>query len=113
MIPSGVDVYIASKPVDFRKGPVSLMAIIRDAGTNDPLDGSLYVFRSKRADRIKVVWFDGGICLFSKTIETKFCWPPITDETVQLSYAQLLTLLEGMDWRLIRRPEIQRPQYIS
>ncbi|WP_430649672.1 IS66 family insertion sequence element accessory protein TnpB [Bradyrhizobium retamae] len=44
-----------------------------------PFSGALYVFRSKRADRIKAVWWDGsGICLFAKTLEeTKFCWPKI------------------------------------
>ena len=49
MIPSGVEVYVASTPVDFRKGPVSLMALVRDGGV-DPFNGALYVFRSKRAD---------------------------------------------------------------
>ena len=47
MIPSGVEVYVASTPVDFRKGPVSLMALVRDGGV-DPFNGALYVFRSKR-----------------------------------------------------------------
>lgn len=112
MIPSGVQVYFASTPVDFRKGPVSLLAMVRAAG-NDPIDGSLYVFRSKRSDRVKIVWFAGGVCLFSKSIETKFFWPPISGDTVQLNYAQLLTLLDGMDWRLVPRPVIQRPQYLS
>jgi transposase len=61
--PVRVEVYVASTPVDFRKGPVSLMALVRDGGV-DPL---LYVFRSKRADRVKIVWWDGGgICLFAK-----------------------------------------------
>jgi transposase len=65
MIPSGVEVYVASAPVDFRKGPVSLMALVRDGGT-DPFNGALYIFRAKRADKIKIVWFDGtGICLFA------------------------------------------------
>jgi hypothetical protein len=69
MIPSGVEVYVASTPVDFRKGPVSLMALVRDGGV-DPFNGALYVFRSKRADRVKIVWWDGGgICLFAKTLE--------------------------------------------
>jgi transposase len=54
------------------------MALVRDGGA-DPFSGALYVFRSKRADRIKAVWWDGsGICLFAKTLEeTKFCWPKI------------------------------------
>ena len=69
MIPAGVQVYVASTPVDFRKGATGLMALVRDGGA-DPFSGALYVFRSKRADRIKAVWFDGtGVCLFAKTLE--------------------------------------------
>ena len=78
MIPAGVQVYVASTPVDFRKGATGLMALVRDGGA-DPFSGALYVFRSKRADRIKAVWFDGtGVCLFAKTLEeVQFCWPRI------------------------------------
>jgi transposase len=47
MIPSGVKVFLASHPVDFRKGPDSLLSLVRDAG-NDPFNGALYVFRAKR-----------------------------------------------------------------
>lgn len=49
MMPSGVKVYLASQPVDFRKGPDSLLSLVRDAGS-DPFSGALYVFRAKRAD---------------------------------------------------------------
>ena len=55
MIPSGVKVFLASQPVDFRKGPDSLLSLVRDAGS-DPFSGALYIFRAKRADRIKIVW---------------------------------------------------------
>jgi transposase len=48
MIPAGVQVYVASTPVDFRKGAMGLMALVRDGGA-DPFSGALYVFRSKRA----------------------------------------------------------------
>ncbi|WP_420844948.1 IS66 family insertion sequence element accessory protein TnpB [Ensifer adhaerens] len=50
MIASGVVVYVSCQPVDFRKGAASLMALVRDGGL-DPFNGSLYVFRSKRAQR--------------------------------------------------------------
>src|ERR1700685_542749 len=88
MIPAGVQVYVASMPVDFRKVATGLMALVRDGGA-DPFSGALYVFRSKRADRIKAVWFDGtGVCLFAKTLEeTQFCWPRIGPTTVQLNHA--------------------------
>jgi transposase len=55
MIPSGAKVFLASHPIDFRKGPDSLLSLVRDAGS-DPFNGALYVFRAKRADRIKIVW---------------------------------------------------------
>lgn len=69
MIPSGVKVLLASHPIDFRKGPDSLLSLVRDAGS-DPFNGALYVFRAKRADRIKIVWWDGsGVCLYAKRLE--------------------------------------------
>ena len=79
MIASGVVVYVSCQPVDFRKGAASLMALVRDGGL-DPFNGALYVFRSKRADRVRIVWWDGsGVCLYSKTLEeSSFCWPGIS-----------------------------------
>ena len=69
MIPIGVKVLVASQPVDFRKGPDGLLALVRDAGS-DPFSGALFVFRAKRADRVKIVWWDGsGVCLYSKRLE--------------------------------------------
>src|SRR5687768_9820656 len=80
MIGSGVVVYVSCQPVDFRKGAASLMALVRDGGL-DPFNGALYVFRSKRADRVRIVWWDGsGVCLHSKRLEEQsFCWPGIDD----------------------------------
>lgn len=54
MIPSGVRVFLASHPLDFRKGPDSLLSLVRDAGS-DPFSGPLYVLRAKGTDRIKIV----------------------------------------------------------
>ncbi len=59
MIASGVVVYVSCQLVDFRKGAASLMALVRDGGL-DPFNGALYVFRSKRADRVRIVWWDGS-----------------------------------------------------
>lgn len=65
MIASGVVVYVSCQPVDFRKGAASLMALVRDGGL-DPFNGALYVFRSKRADRVRIVWWDGsGVLLLA------------------------------------------------
>lgn len=111
MIPSGAKVLLASHPVDFRKGPDGLMALVRDAGA-DPFSGALYVFRAKRADRIKIVWWDGsGLCLYAKRLEkAQFCWPRIGHNRVQLNQAQLLALVDGLDWKKVRPVEVKRPQ---
>jgi transposase len=91
MIPAGVKVFLASHPVDFRKGPDGLLALVREAGS-DPFNGALYVFRAKRADRVKSVWWDGtGVVLYNKRLEkAQFCWPRIGQHRVQLNHAQLL-----------------------
>jgi transposase len=96
-------VMVATKPVDFRKGAEGLAALVRETMGADPFSGAVYVFRAKRADRIKLVYFDGtGVCLLAKRLEDgKFCWPAITDGVVRLTAAQLQALLEGLDWRRV------------
>ena len=102
--PSGaVRVMVATKPVDFRKGMEGLAALVRESMRADPFSGAVYVFRAKRADRIKLVFWDGtGLCLFAKRLEDGiFRWPKIEDGVMRLSAAQLSALLEGLDWRLV------------
>jgi len=110
MIPAGAQVFVATKPVDFRKGPESLMALVRDGGA-DPFSGALFVFRAKRADRVKIVWWDGtGLCLFAKRLdEHGFHWPRTENGVIRLSSAQLLALVEGMDWTRVKAVRERRP----
>jgi transposase len=69
--PTGaVRVMMATKPVDFRKGAEGLAELVRETMAADPFSGAVYVFRAKRADRIKLVFWDGtGLCLFAKRLE--------------------------------------------
>ncbi len=102
--PAGaVRVMVATRPVDFRKGADGLAALVRESLGADPFSGAVYVFRARRADRVKLVYFDGtGVCLLSKRLEDgKFCWPAVTDGVVRLTAAQLQALLEGLDWRRV------------
>ncbi|MGJ0620514.1 MAG: IS66 family insertion sequence element accessory protein TnpB [Methylocystis sp.] len=102
--PTGaVRVMVATKPVDFRKGAEGLAALVRETMQCDPFDGAIYVFRAKRADRIKVVFWDGtGVCLFANRLEDgEFRWPKIEDGVMRLSAAQFSALLEGLDWRRV------------
>ena len=74
--PTGaVRVMVATKPVDFRKGADGLAALVRESLAADPFSGAVYVFRAKRADRIKLVFWD-GTGLFAKRLEDGiFRWP--------------------------------------
>lgn len=112
MIGPGTDarVMIATQPVDFRKGPDSLAALVAAEFGGDPYSGVLYVFRAKRTDRIKLIWWDGtGLCLMAKRLEQGgFKWPGIQDGVMRLTAAQLAILIEGLDWRRVhggRRPK--------
>ncbi len=94
---------MATQAVDFRKGCEGLAAIVKDRMKLDPFSGAVFVFRAKRADRIKLLWWDGsGVCLLSKRLEEgQFRWPRIQDGVMRLSGAQLSALLEGLDWRRV------------
>ena len=65
--PTGaVRVMVATRPVDFRKGAEGLAALVREEMQADPFCGVVYVLRAKRADRVKLVFWDGtGVCLFA------------------------------------------------
>jgi transposase len=110
MIPAGAKVYVATRPVDFRKGPDGLVALVRDTGA-DPFSGALYVFRAKRADRVKIVWWDGsGLCLFAKRLdEDRFHWPRVANGVIRLAAPQLMALVEGMDWTRVKAERQRRP----
>ena len=106
---------VATKPVDFRKGAEGLAALVREVIHDDPFSGVVYVFRAKRADRIKLVFWDGtGLCLFCKRLETgKFRWPRVQDGVMRLSAAQLSALLEGLDWSRVHARRVMRPQAVQ
>ena len=68
----------------------------------DPYSGHLFVFRGRRGDLLKIIWWDSqGACLFSKRLEKgRFVWPAAKDGKVSVTAAQLAMLLEGIDWRM-------------
>jgi len=109
--PTGVRVLIATKPVDFRKGMDGLAAYVQESFRADPFSGVIYVFRAKRADRVKLLFWDQtGLCLLSKRLEEgKFRWPNVQDGVMRLSPAQLSALLEGLDWARVHARRVARP----
>jgi len=96
--PTGaVRVMVATRLVDFRKGAEGLAALVRESIQADSFSSAVYVFRAKRADRVKLIYWDGtGVCLFAKRLETgSFCWRNVQDGVIRLTVAQLSALLEG------------------
>jgi len=104
MIPAGTRIWIVAGVTDLRRGFVGLSAMVQTALAQNPFSGHVFVFRGRRGDLIKLLWWDGdGLCLFAKRLERgRFIWPKVETGTVALSRAQLSMLLEGIDWR---RPE--------
>ncbi len=104
-LPSGARIWLACGVTDLRNGFDGLAGLVQTQLAEDPFSGQLYVFRGRRGDRVKMLWFDGdGLCLFAKRLEHgKFVWPRASTGTVHMSQAQLSMLLEGIDWRRPQR----------
>ena len=88
-----------------------LAALVREAMKSDPFSGTVFVFRAKRADRVKILLWDGsGMVLIAKRLEQdKFAWPTVRDGVMRLSSAQLAALFEGLDWRRVHAQRTRRP----
>jgi transposase len=100
-LPSGTTIWIAAGVTDLRRGFTGLSAIAQTVLEQNPFSCHVFVFRGKRGDLIKLLWWDGdGLCLFAKRLERgRFIWPQAEQGVVSLSRAQLSMLLEGIDWR--------------
>src|ERR1700750_2799098 len=82
----GTKVYLACRPVSMRYGFDGLAAQVQLVLSADPFSGHLFLFRSKRADYLKILYYDGtGMCLFAKRLASgKFLRPPICDGPMAL-----------------------------
>ena len=113
-VAAGVKVLVATKPVDFRKGADGLVALVREALGHDPFSETLFIFRSKRADRLKILAWDAGLVLFWKRLEHgAFRWPPVNDGVMRLTAPQLAALVDGMDWSRLHARDVARPTATS
>ena len=104
-LPTNTRVWLAAGHTDMRRGFDGLAAMVQSALAENPFSGHVFVFRGRRGDIIKVLWFDGqGLCLFAKRLERgRFVWPQAASGAVSLTPAQLSMLLEGIDWRMPQR----------
>lgn len=103
-VPSGARILLATRPVDFRKGAHGLAALTAALLGEDPFSGMVVVFRSKRADRVKIlVWDASGLVLIWKQLQQGgFRWPPVVDGAMRLSTVEFAALFDGLDWTRVQ-----------
>lgn len=89
--------------MDFRKGAHGLAALAAEVLGENPFSGVVVVFRSKRADRTKIlVWDDSGLSLIWKQLEgSTFRWPPVVDGILRLTPAEFPALFDGIERRRV------------
>jgi transposase len=107
-LPPSVRLFVASQAVDGRKGADSLMVIVRDVFGHDPLSGHLFIFFSKRRDRVRIVYWDrNGIAMWTKRLERGRFRPAFSADGKLVSHAieaaELALIMEGIDLADARR----------
>ena len=112
---AGVKIMVATKPVDFRRGADALAALVREQLHDNPFSGTIFVFRSKRADRLKILAWDGSglVLLWTRLEHNAFRWPPISDGALRLSASQLTALMDGLDWSRLHVRDVAQPTATS
>ncbi len=114
MLPSSVQVWLATEPVDMRRGHDGLLALVRALGIADPYSGHLFVFLGRRADRCKILhWHRGGFVVTYKRLERgRFRLPALPERaaTIAMDATTLAMLLDGIDVQRVRRPELWSPR---
>lgn len=106
-------ILLARDPVDFRKQIDGLAAICEVHLGEQPLGGTLFVFRNGRSTSLKMlVWTHGGFTLLYKKLEKgQFLWPKLEGDRVSLTQAELLALLEGLDLSKCARLNRWNPEF--
>jgi transposase len=114
-LPPSVRLFIATEVVDGRKGPDSLMTLVRDVLGHDIFEGHLFIFFTRRRDRVRIVYWDrNGIAMWTKRIEQgRFRWGSAGDPETRVrsvEAAELGLILEGIDLRGARRRPRWQPR---
>jgi transposase len=105
-LPPTVKIFLATQPADMRKSFDGLKALVEEFLDEDPLSGHLFVFRNRRGDRLKILWWDrDGLAVFYKRLEVgTFPWPRDVDAAgVVVRPGDLAMLLDGVDPASVRR----------
>ena len=107
----GLRIMVATQPVDFRRGMNGLVALVAAALAADPYCGDVFVFRAKRRDRLRCIYWDGsGMILSTKWLESgKFVFPRVKDGAICMSPEEFNLLGAGLDWTRVQQKAVKRP----
>ena len=113
--PAGLMVYVATQPVDFRKGAEGLALLAKETLGHDPMKGVAAVFRARPAERVKIAVRDGsGLVMYRKRLDRGgFKWPSVVVGVMRMNAAQLSALLAGMDWTRMHASQILQPKVLA
>ncbi len=109
-LPTSVPIWLATRATDLRKSFDSLAELIRQQLGGDPLSGQLFVFRNKRADRVKLLYWDedGFVILYKRLEAGTFRFPAAAEAGVEIRAADLQMLLDGIDLSSVQRQKRYR-----
>ena len=95
----GIQVWLATAPVDMRRSFDGLAEHVRAFLGHDPLSGSMFVFRNRSSERVKILWWDrDGLAIYYKRLERgTFHFPAGAEKALAIDSAALLRLLEGQE----------------
>ena len=104
-LPPSVQIYVSMEPTDMRKSFDGLLALVDGLLSQDPFSGHLFVFRNRRADRVKILYWDrSGFCIWYKLLEKgTFQLPPSESTCLEMTAADLALVLEGIDLSRAKR----------
>lgn len=106
-LPPAVKIFLATQPADMRRSFDGLAAMVEHVLQQDPLSGHLFVFRNRRGDRVKLLYWDrDGLCIWYKRLEEgtfRFPAPREGETSVTVSAAEWAMLLDGVDFTNVRR----------
>jgi transposase len=124
-LPLPVRVYLCLTPADMRRSFDGLCRMVRDFLKADPLSGDLFVFRSRRGDRVKLLyWLGDGLAIWYRRLEKgTFVFPKsatpsglswsrvVSEQGLEIRATDLAMLLDGVDLASVRRQKrYQRPE---
>lgn len=111
---SSCKIYLCTGHTDMRKGINGLSILAQSIISDNLNERAVFVFRGKRADKIKILWWDTqGFCLYYKCLDMgRFTWPKLEEKkSLVITRAQLSMLIEAIDWRNPVRSD--GPSYVA